>query len=178
MKQTHYCLVPYVHKHCEICINLMLKFDTNTMTHMLKFGVCKLRFLHRFGPFLQLLISTSSLSLCLFHTAPSSQPGVQQCVCVSVWVSEAMSDPRDIDEDAILKGLSPEELDQLEFELQEMDPEVRAVVIFQKIPLKWKQECHSVCSESFYIVYCFDRIMKNHPRSLVPLFSSLNVTST
>ncbi|RVE63171.1 hypothetical protein OJAV_G00163630 [Oryzias javanicus] len=34
-----------------------------------------------------------------------------------------MSDPRDIDEDAILKGLSAEELDQLEYELQEMDPE-------------------------------------------------------
>ncbi|XP_077432395.1 tropomodulin-4 [Vanacampus margaritifer] len=34
-----------------------------------------------------------------------------------------MSDPRDIDEDAILKGLSPEELDQLDYELQEMDPE-------------------------------------------------------
>lgn len=34
-----------------------------------------------------------------------------------------MSDPRDIDEDAILKGLSPEELDQLEYELAEMDPE-------------------------------------------------------
>uniref|UniRef100_A0A672H311 Tropomodulin 4 (muscle) n=1 Tax=Salarias fasciatus TaxID=181472 RepID=A0A672H311_SALFA len=34
-----------------------------------------------------------------------------------------MSDPRNIDEDAILKGLSPEELDQLEYELQEMDPE-------------------------------------------------------
>lgn len=38
-----------------------------------------------------------------------------------------MSDPRDIDEDAILKGLSPEELDRLEYELQEMDPEVRLV---------------------------------------------------
>lgn len=38
-----------------------------------------------------------------------------------------MSDPRDIDEDAILKGLSPEELDQLEYELAEMDPEVSAV---------------------------------------------------
>lgn len=36
-----------------------------------------------------------------------------------------MSDPRDIDEDAILKGLSAEELDQLEYELQEMDPEVQ-----------------------------------------------------
>lgn len=35
-----------------------------------------------------------------------------------------MSDPRDIDEDAILKGLSPEELDRLEDELAEMDPEV------------------------------------------------------
>lgn len=34
------------------------------------------------------------------------------------------SDPRDIDEDAILRGLSAEELDQLEYELQEMDPEV------------------------------------------------------
>uniref|UniRef100_A0A3Q0R1J8 Tropomodulin 4 (muscle) n=1 Tax=Amphilophus citrinellus TaxID=61819 RepID=A0A3Q0R1J8_AMPCI len=34
-----------------------------------------------------------------------------------------MSDPRDIDEDAILRGLSAEELDQLEYELQEMDPE-------------------------------------------------------
>ncbi|XP_030014722.1 tropomodulin-4-like isoform X1 [Sphaeramia orbicularis] len=34
-----------------------------------------------------------------------------------------MSDPRDIDEDAILKGLSAAELDQLEYELQEMDPE-------------------------------------------------------
>uniref|UniRef100_A0A8C7X0N2 Tropomodulin 4 (muscle) n=1 Tax=Oryzias sinensis TaxID=183150 RepID=A0A8C7X0N2_9TELE len=34
-----------------------------------------------------------------------------------------MSDPRDIDEDAILKGLSAEELDKLEYELQEMDPE-------------------------------------------------------
>uniref|UniRef100_UPI003AAB2E31 tropomodulin-4-like n=1 Tax=Centroberyx gerrardi TaxID=166262 RepID=UPI003AAB2E31 len=34
-----------------------------------------------------------------------------------------MSDPRDIDEDAILKGLSAEELDRLEYELQEMDPE-------------------------------------------------------
>ncbi|XP_023700344.1 tropomodulin-4 [Paramormyrops kingsleyae] len=33
------------------------------------------------------------------------------------------SDPRDIDEDAILKGLSAEELDQLDYELQEMDPE-------------------------------------------------------
>uniref|UniRef100_A0A8C9TFW2 Tropomodulin 4 (muscle) n=1 Tax=Scleropages formosus TaxID=113540 RepID=A0A8C9TFW2_SCLFO len=32
-------------------------------------------------------------------------------------------DPRDIDEDAILRGLSAEELDQLEDELQEMDPE-------------------------------------------------------
>lgn len=32
-------------------------------------------------------------------------------------------DPRDIDEDAILKSLSPEELDRLEEELQEMDPE-------------------------------------------------------
>lgn len=36
----------------------------------------------------------------------------------------AMSDPRNIDEDAILKGLSAEELEQLECELQEMDPEV------------------------------------------------------
>uniref|UniRef100_A0A3Q2P6J8 Tropomodulin-4-like n=1 Tax=Fundulus heteroclitus TaxID=8078 RepID=A0A3Q2P6J8_FUNHE len=34
-----------------------------------------------------------------------------------------MSDPRNIDEDAILKGLSPQELEQLEYELQEMDPE-------------------------------------------------------
>uniref|UniRef100_A0A671L7I5 Tropomodulin-4-like n=1 Tax=Sinocyclocheilus anshuiensis TaxID=1608454 RepID=A0A671L7I5_9TELE len=33
------------------------------------------------------------------------------------------SDPRDIDEDAILRGLSAEELDKLEYELQEMDPE-------------------------------------------------------
>lgn len=33
------------------------------------------------------------------------------------------SDPRDIDEDALLKGLSAEELEQLEYELQEMDPE-------------------------------------------------------
>ncbi|KAL2084361.1 hypothetical protein ACEWY4_019879 [Coilia grayii] len=33
------------------------------------------------------------------------------------------ADPRDIDEDAILRGLSAEELDQLEYELQEMDPE-------------------------------------------------------
>ncbi|MBN3300000.1 TMOD4 protein, partial [Amia calva] len=32
-------------------------------------------------------------------------------------------DYRNIDEDAILKGLSPEEIDQLECELQEMDPE-------------------------------------------------------
>ncbi|KAG7469550.1 hypothetical protein MATL_G00130050 [Megalops atlanticus] len=32
-------------------------------------------------------------------------------------------DPRDIDEDAILKGLSPEEIDKLEYELQELDPE-------------------------------------------------------
>lgn len=40
-------------------------------------------------------------------------------------LQENMSDPRDIDEDAILKGLSAEELDQLEFELQEMDPEVQ-----------------------------------------------------
>lgn len=43
-------------------------------------------------------------------------------------LQEPMSDPRDIDEDAILKGLSPEELDQLEYELQEMDPEVRLVL--------------------------------------------------
>nr|XP_020471160.1 tropomodulin-4 [Monopterus albus] len=34
-----------------------------------------------------------------------------------------MSDPKDIDVDAILKALSPEELDQLDYELQEMDPE-------------------------------------------------------
>ncbi|XP_076136152.1 tropomodulin-4 isoform X2 [Alosa pseudoharengus] len=32
-------------------------------------------------------------------------------------------DPRDIDEDAILKGLSAEELEQLECELQDLDPE-------------------------------------------------------
>uniref|UniRef100_A0A8C7H5P4 Tropomodulin 4 (muscle) n=1 Tax=Oncorhynchus kisutch TaxID=8019 RepID=A0A8C7H5P4_ONCKI len=32
-------------------------------------------------------------------------------------------DPRDIDEDAILKGMSPEEIEALECELQEMDPE-------------------------------------------------------
>lgn len=31
---------------------------------------------------------------------------------------------RDIDEDEILKTLSPEELEQLDCELQEMDPEV------------------------------------------------------
>lgn len=41
-----------------------------------------------------------------------------------------MSDPRDIDEDAILKGLSAEELDQLEYELQELDPEVRGSARF------------------------------------------------
>lgn len=34
------------------------------------------------------------------------------------------SDPRDIDEDAILRGLSAEELEQLDIELQELDPEV------------------------------------------------------
>ncbi|XP_062321473.1 tropomodulin-4 [Osmerus eperlanus] len=34
-----------------------------------------------------------------------------------------MSDPRDIDEDALLKGLSPKELEQLEYELQDLDPE-------------------------------------------------------
>lgn len=33
---------------------------------------------------------------------------------------------RDIDEDEILRTLSPEELEQLDCELQEMDPEVRA----------------------------------------------------
>lgn len=33
---------------------------------------------------------------------------------------------RDIDEDKLLKELSPEELDQLDLELQEMDPEVRS----------------------------------------------------
>lgn len=33
---------------------------------------------------------------------------------------------RDIDEDQLLKELSPEELDQLDLELQEMDPEVRS----------------------------------------------------
>lgn len=36
-------------------------------------------------------------------------------------------DPRDIDEDAILKGLSAEELEQLECELQDMDPEVKNI---------------------------------------------------
>lgn len=44
--------------------------------------------------------------------------------CSTLYATGAMSDPRDIDEDAILKGLSPEELDQLEYELAEMDPEV------------------------------------------------------
>lgn len=39
--------------------------------------------------------------------------------------SMSKSDPRDIDEDAILKGLSAEELEKLEYELQEMDPEVQ-----------------------------------------------------
>lgn len=39
------------------------------------------------------------------------------------------SDPRDIDEDAILKGLSAEELEKLEYELQEMDPEVPCYAI-------------------------------------------------
>lgn len=34
---------------------------------------------------------------------------------------------RDIDEDEILKTLSPEELEQLDCELQEMDPEVGAL---------------------------------------------------
>lgn len=38
--------------------------------------------------------------------------------------SMSKSDPRDIDEDAILRGLSAEELDKLECELLEMDPEV------------------------------------------------------
>lgn len=38
--------------------------------------------------------------------------------------SMSKSDPRDIDEDAILKGLSAEELEKLDYELQEMDPEV------------------------------------------------------
>lgn len=33
---------------------------------------------------------------------------------------------RDIDEDEILRTLSPEELEQLDCELQEMDPEVGA----------------------------------------------------
>lgn len=41
-----------------------------------------------------------------------------------------MSDPRDIDEDAILRGLSAEELDQLDYELQEMDPEVCGFFFF------------------------------------------------
>jgi len=36
-----------------------------------------------------------------------------------------MSDPRDIDEDALLRGLSAADLQQLECELLEMDPEVR-----------------------------------------------------
>lgn len=45
-----------------------------------------------------------------------------------------MSDPRDIDEDAILKGLSAAELDQLEYELQEMDPEVWMI---------WPKPCFS-----------------------------------
>lgn len=36
-------------------------------------------------------------------------------------------DPRDIDEDAILRGLSAEELEKLEYELQEMDPEVKNI---------------------------------------------------
>lgn len=38
------------------------------------------------------------------------------------------SDPRDIDEDAILRGLSAEELEKLEYELQEMDPEVQQIL--------------------------------------------------
>lgn len=42
------------------------------------------------------------------------------------------NDPRDIDEDAILKGLSAEELEQLEYELQEMDPEVQDIRLLNK----------------------------------------------
>jgi len=38
-------------------------------------------------------------------------------------VASRMSDPRDIDEDALLKGLSAEELELLEIELLDMDPE-------------------------------------------------------
>lgn len=49
-----------------------------------------------------------------------------------------MSDPRDIDEDAILKGLSAAELDQLEYELQEMDPEVWMI---------WPKTCFSSVTE-------------------------------
>uniref|UniRef100_H2RP18 Tropomodulin 4 (muscle) n=2 Tax=Takifugu rubripes TaxID=31033 RepID=H2RP18_TAKRU len=55
--------------------------------------------------------------------ASALHAGEGLCVCVSVCVSTTMSDPRDIDEDAILKGLSPEELEKLEYELAEMDPE-------------------------------------------------------
>lgn len=41
---------------------------------------------------------------------------------------------RDIDEDEILKTLSPEELEQLDCELQEMDPEVGAPTRDRAIP--------------------------------------------
>lgn len=78
-----------------------------------------------FGHYIKVIIS-------LLSHFPPQCPLTQGCVavcgseCVCMWAraSGAMSDPRDIDEDAILRGLSAEELDQLEYDLQEMDPEV------------------------------------------------------
>lgn len=64
----------------------------------------------------------------LLSQVPLTQVWGAVCMteCVFVWAGAfgAMSDPRDIDEDAILKGLSAEELDQLDGDLQELDPEV------------------------------------------------------
>lgn len=70
----------------------------------------------------------------LLSQVPLAQGCAAVCMseCVSAWAgaSGAMSDPRDIDEDAILKGLSAEELERLENELQELDPEVQGSAWF------------------------------------------------
>ncbi|MFT7811243.1 tropomodulin-4 [Arapaima gigas] len=58
---------------------------------------------------------SSSHRRCPSDAAAARTQRVKVCPCAQ--------DPRDIDEDAILRGLSAEELDQLEYELQEMDPE-------------------------------------------------------
>lgn len=61
-----------------------------------------------------------------FSQGRPSATGLLATLAMTTSYRQELEKYRDIDEDKLLKELSPEELDQLDLELQEMDPEVRS----------------------------------------------------